>query len=409
MKRILILMLCALLLSGCTAPALDTSPTEATTPVMEMEYLGNSPVPNIRTGIMEQALSPTINVFECTENGVYFLCDTDFGENYILYADHGSDEFVKLCGRAECTHTDKQCNAYIQNGQCLSYYDGYLYVTAGVGSAIQLFRMNLDGTERVKVTDTIEAASGYKGSYGSFLGGGVMTTDVYKLDESGKEVSQSLYYKLDGSMDEVAVLDLSSPYSNHGYDVIADGPSVENELPIMGMYRLDLDHNEQTYLTDIFETCLGYVGAEAYYYVSDGVIYRQVYATGEREVMLDTGLQGDHRLHGFPDGFVISEDVAWEDVLEGVTLESQTLRFYNWDFEYLDEVYIDYPIYLSMKYDSIIVGETEDRILLGDSHFSYATYYIEKSDIGTGNIQLHEYKLPDGIIDPDKFLDSWEE
>ncbi len=408
MKKMIAMLLCVLLLAGCTAPVVET------TAPPEPEFIGNSPVPNIRTGIMEQALSPSINVFECTENGVYFLCHTDFGKDYILYADHGSDEFVKLCGRSDCTHSDDQCNAFIRDGQCLTYYEGYLYVTAeaysGAGSAIQLFRMNLDGTERIKVADTINAASGYSGSYGSFLGGGVMIAEVYKLDGDGKEVSKALYYKLDGSMDEFAELDVPvTPHSNHGYALVVNGASMENELPLMGNYMLDLNKNEAVYLSDFFETCIGYVGAEAYYYISDGVIYRQVYATGEREIMLDTGLVGNHRLHGFPDGFVISEDVAWEDLLEGVTLESQTLSFYNWDFEYLDEVFIDYPIYSPMTYDSIIVGETEERILLGAHDFSYPTYYIDKSEIGTGNIQLHEFKLPEGIIDEDKFLEPWEE
>lgn len=104
-KRLLALALCVLLLAGCTAPVVET------TSPPEPEYIGNSPVPNIRTGISSQSMSTLGNGMEVTESGVYFMCYLK-GLTYLLYADHDSDTFVKLCARPDCTHSDRFCNAY---------------------------------------------------------------------------------------------------------------------------------------------------------------------------------------------------------------------------------------------------------------------------------------------------------
>ena len=48
MKKIIAMLLCLLLLTGCTYGVPET------TAPSEPEYIGNSPVPNLRTGIMAQ-------------------------------------------------------------------------------------------------------------------------------------------------------------------------------------------------------------------------------------------------------------------------------------------------------------------------------------------------------------------
>ena len=90
-------------------------------------------VPQERTGIREQYLATLQNSFECTDTGVYFMCQDIKGNSFLLYGDHGSDTLVKLCGRPDCYHTGGECNAYFDGGTSVCYYDGYLYVTtAGV-------------------------------------------------------------------------------------------------------------------------------------------------------------------------------------------------------------------------------------------------------------------------------------
>lgn len=132
MKKLLALALCVLLLAGCTAPVVET------TSPPEPEYIGNSPVPNIRTGISSQSMSTLGNGMEVTESGVYFMCYPK-GLTYLLYADHDSDTFVKHCARPDCTHSDRFCNAYFENGTNV-YYDGtHLYVGEVSGTYMRTF------------------------------------------------------------------------------------------------------------------------------------------------------------------------------------------------------------------------------------------------------------------------------
>lgn len=385
-KSILCLLL-TMLLCGCGNQA-DTEQ-----PAVPNEYIGNSPVPILRTGIMEQCSTTVMNRFECTEDGVYVL--TDHGD-WILFADHGSDSFVKLCARPDCTHTDYDCNASVRNCQSICWYDGYLYVTSG-GGTVQLHRMDPDGFNRVKVMDTASISGRYSGSYGSYLYNGVMIFTLYKLDDNGKEVSKTFYYKLDGSMEEPQSLEGYCEYRSDGVNILLSGDSRTNELPNMGIYRWNSETKESSYLTDVQGTLKGYFAQDAYYYILDGIICKEDYATGAVTQLLDTGLEGVHRLYAFQDCLAIADDISWEETLDGGEMESQTLRFYNWDFVYLDEISVDYPVSGSYLYPEIISGETESRIYLTAHDYGLPEYYIEKSEIGTDAFAIHPVELPSDV------------
>ena len=83
--------------------------------------------------------------------------------------------------------------------------------------------------------------------------------------------------------------------------------------------------------------------------------------------------------------------------IQGKVLNSQTLRFYSWDYEYLGEVEIPYPVYNSTTYEDIICGDTENRIYLAAHLMGAPEYYIEKSDFGSGKIQIHKLNLPENV------------
>ena len=61
-------------------------------------------VPQERTGIREQYLATLQNSFECTDTGVYFMCQDMKGDSFLLYGDHGSDTLVSsAAGRTVTT------------------------------------------------------------------------------------------------------------------------------------------------------------------------------------------------------------------------------------------------------------------------------------------------------------------
>ncbi|MDE7280801.1 MAG: hypothetical protein K2N36_03560, partial [Ruminiclostridium sp.] len=133
-KKVISSILLCTILTGCS--------NSTTLP----EPPSNSPIPNLRTGMGTARQGIKTTGFECTDTGSYFMCNVG-SNSWLLYADHGSDTVIKLCGRPDCNHSDNDCNAYFGSATDICYYDGFLY-TYDIGSG-DILRMNLDGTERV--------------------------------------------------------------------------------------------------------------------------------------------------------------------------------------------------------------------------------------------------------------------
>ena len=382
MKKLLALALCVLLLTGCTYEVPET------TAPSEPEYIGSSPVPNIRTGIYRQGISTFNNGFESTDTGYYFLY-TSMNGTYLLYGEHDSDTIIKLCGRPDCAHDNRSCNACFDLAFNVCYYEGHLYVLDVAGGGVVLYRIDPDGTNRVKVMDTA-SLSGYNGSYAPIINNGMLHFALTKLDESGNQIYHYYYYKLDGSMEEPERAPDMAPTYCDGYNQFLSGESSTGE-PRQGLYLWDTEANEAVYLTDKPEQW-AYWATESAYYVDDGIIYQSVYGESEAQVVFDTGLRGELRLHGFPDCFVLSRD----NYEESKATWSETLFFYDWEFNSFGQVELDYPVYFDINYN-MICGETENRIYLAAHSIGIPEYYIDKSDFDSGHIKLHPLTLPDDI------------
>ena len=129
-----------------------------------------------------------------------------------------------------------------------------------------------------------------------------------------------------------------------------------------------------------------------------GVVYQQDYADGSSQAVFDTGLKGECRLSCTPDYIIVSEHIPTESELAEqpdleFTSKVPTLYIYSWDFELLEKVEMPHPV--KIRTDDLLCGETEDRLILAAQLFGVPEYYIEKSDIGTGNVEIHPYQLPD--------------
>ncbi|MBQ7344913.1 MAG: hypothetical protein IJW45_02490 [Oscillospiraceae bacterium] len=116
----------------------------------------------------------------------------------------------------------------------------------------------------------------------------------------------------------------------------------------------------------------------------DGAILRLICADQIETVMADTGLEGDYYLFCFPDCMVLASKEDREDDI---------LYFYDWAFQLVDQVQIDYPHEVPAQF--LIVAETVDRLILTDSFRNVPKYYIEKSELGTGGAKVHAFQLPE--------------
>ena len=358
-------------------------------------------VPQERTGIREQYLAILGNSFECTDTGVYFMCQDMKGDSFLLYGDHGSDTLVKLCGRPDCDHRGQDCNAYFSTGgSSVCYYDGYIYVTTASGGSVELFRLNLDGSDRVKVMDSSGAnpGPGYSGTVDTMAWNGVFFFSLSKIDKEGNEELKSYYYLLDGSMEELGERIPGIGGFSDGKQRLVCSEAHSGMSRWMGLYLWDPHTNETNYLVDVPYLCTGYWGAETSYYMQKGVVYQLNYADGSSQAVFDTGLKGECRLSCTPDYIIVSEHIPTESELaEEPELEATskvpTLYIYSWDFELLEKVEMPHPV--KIWTDNMLCGETEDRLILAAQLFGVPEYYIEKSDIGTGNVEIHPYQLPD--------------
>ena len=401
MKRWIVILL---LLTVCTTLTscggkLKTKSDDEPSSVRYSWMAGDSPVPNQRVSLLRQGL--IIVPYAISPTGVYFMeKGGDSKGNFILYGDHGSDTLIRLCGRADCNHNDEDCNAYLYSGSELSYYNNYLYGVSGAGpeeAECELVRMNPDGSNHVTVLDMLSFAKENGGHYIQCDGisDGVLLFSVYQWVEydDGDPTTfaaegtylQSYYYRLDGSMSQPEVAGYTDRWRlihdiPTGFCVWTTASKTGTEN---GSYwDWDPDTNICTYLTDHPGQPGWFDKTQAYYHL-DGAIRRRDNATGTDAVMVETGLEGEYYLTAFPDCIVLTSR-------NEETPDNDMIYIYNWAFEAVDSVNLDYPN--SDCSEDLLIAETSERFIFTNAYKGNPLYYIEKSELGTGNVQIYEFQ-----------------
>lgn len=404
-KRIIALaMAAAAFLSGCkTDPMPDATVKEDVEPTAVYDWMaGESPVPNERIGVVRAGFQGVMVAVSPT--GVYFIPEIhNFdAQRFIMYVDHGSDQVIKLCGRADCTHDDADCNACIYEPQQLSFFDGYLYVKGkretSIGTTFEtepkssLWRVDPDGSNWVEAFDHTAFGEELLGSDGRIDLAIEMISDGYALWSVSKrnetidgqlDVQKSGYYlyPLDGSEDP-------RQSETNGWALYQCGDvllTLRGETQHGGengsYWDWDWEMDTITYLTD-HPGVPGWFGKEQGYYFRDGAICRLTYATQEEEVMVDTGLEGKYYAFCLPDCIILASREE-TDV---------NLYFYNWAFQLVDTVPLDFPH--TERTEFLVLEETAERVILTDDIvYGWPKYYIEKSELGTGEAKVRHYDL----------------
>ena len=406
MKRMIALLLMAvLLLTGGQVGGERPGSNDATTAPTEAQPLydwmaAESPIPVRRSGLLRAGLNSV--PFDVTNEGFYYIANPVGSDtnSYILYGDNNSDTVIKLCGRADCTHDTTDCNAYV-GSTCfaISYWNGYLYAVyeeyvESIGNHnLILCRMNLDGSNRVVVRDLHQFALDNDLEYAhySLMTDGYLKFSIghYEKQPDGSlqpESDEYYYFALDGSMAEPKILEseVGSLYSCG--DVILSLGDAQNGGTHGGYYDWHPETDTATFLCD-HPGQPGWFGETEAYYFKNGGVYRLTYATGMEEKLFDTGLTGKYYATILPDCIIVASK-------EFDNPSDKNLYFYNWNYELVDTVGITYPFMGYMVTDAI-AAETAERIILTNSTLGRPMYYIEKSELGTGNVKIHSFKLPD--------------
>lgn len=409
MKKMIALVLIAmLLLAGCQTHGDQPGSNDATTPPTEAQPQYNwmaaeSPIPVRRSGLLRAGLSTV--PFDVTNDGFYYisLATNASPYSYILYVDNNSDTVIKLCGRADCTHDSADCNAYAGfTCYAISCWNGYLYaVIEEIGNVgedtLKLYRMNLDGSERVVVLDLDQFALNNNSEYDVVYASYELMTDGYLSFAIGHYEKQpdgtlwpvwdeSYYFALDGSMQEPKIVESEVAYLYSCGDVILSLGEAQHGATYGGYYDWDPETDTATYLCD-HPGQPGWFGETEAYFYKDGGVYRLTYATGKEEKLFDTGLTGKYYAIILPDCIIVASS-------DFENPSDKNLYIYNWDYKLVDTIAITYPLMCFMV-DEAVVAETAERIILTNSTRGLPMYYIEKAELGTGNAKIHAFQLPD--------------
>ncbi len=101
--------------------------------------------------------------------------------------------------------------------------------------------------------------------------------------------------------------------------------------------------------------------------------------------MVQTGLSGDYLLNVFPDCMVLASREEKENA-------DKNLYFYNWEYELIETVEIPFANTSKRCTERMVLTETADCLILTGSSGFFPQYYINKSELGTGNATIHEFK-----------------
>lgn len=412
MKRFCALALSAcLLLVGCQrqdVPDPETQPqTEPTSqqkpntqPSADVEFTveydwmaGESPVPVHRIGL--DRIDGANGNYAVSPSGVYCVATEVLLEGtYIYFAENGSNAFEKLCSRTDCAHDGKSCQAYVEQGGKVTYWNGHLYVLNGDRSRAkcEVIRMDSDGSNRETILDLLAFAREQGGEFVTIEG----MTEGYVLFQVSRQVPGEpdahgavttktehlgrYMYALDGSMGEPKARNASGVLYNCGECILCYSTEAKNGGEFGSLWHWEPETDTMEFLTDHPGT-FGYFDEENGYYFRDGSLIRLNYQTGVEETLLETQLTGEYCAYLYPECIVIASTGKESDHI---------LYFYNWAFEPVDQVKLNFEI-LGMTDAMAIVGETAEYFILTDTVAWQPVYYISKAELGTGTATVHTF------------------
>ena len=254
-----------------------------------------------------------------------------------------------------------------------------------------LTRMDADGSNHVSVLDLNQFAKENGGDYAEcvMMNDGVLLFSIFYDKETPSGQLEGTWlnyciYKLDGSMETPEVIDPGTGVIMYSCgDVLL---TYRNDAKYGGEYgsywNWDMETDTLTYLTDHPGQPGWFTETEGYYF-KDGAICRLTYATQTEERMVETGLEGNYYAFSFPDCIVIGSRELSED-------SDNHLYVYNWSYELVDTIEITYPH--TGRTHHLLIAETAERFILSDGSTDNAQYYINKSDLGTGDVKIHSFK-----------------
>lgn len=189
-----------------------------------------------------------------TEDLIYYLCVTRVTHEPIKckvwFSDKKNRDWLPLCGRPDCMHDDKNCNALLEGntGSKIWLYGRHIYYVSDYES---LWRMALDGSAHEKVLDFEFESPDYVGSFyfhDKYL---VLNSVGFSEDDPDREVGEPHIFILDLSLDkpvlrETALAEGPEGRKTTGYPLAGEGKELYTVLDDCTLMRFDLEEASLT-------------------------------------------------------------------------------------------------------------------------------------------------------------------
>lgn len=335
--------------------------------------------------------SATSSSYLATDSAAYYITASEDHKVYLIYARPvDSEQFVLLCGRPNCSHTDKNCNAYAGVG--LGFYRNRIYTTVPSmenGFCMEVVSMRPDGTDRkseAKIPFVFFSDGHVKGMDHCVFHNGKLLLYFSPDDSAPYEEQVARIFCLDLETKELIEPFASystpnirpwismRPSGHYVYDACeyrnADG-SIENWL-----VEMDLDSGSVRKLLQpadalIYDTF--YVDGDTLYYLEPAQGFVEYHLRTGKTVVKEPPVEG--LAYAYYD-----ENQIYAHTVSGENWEYRTIYFLSRDYQLVDQLTL--PERMVYRWRD---GQYLYFTLKGDFVFSHV---LNRQDIGSGRLSL---------------------
>ena len=322
--------------------------------------------------------------FRNQDRGCFFIETAD--SYYYLYNEKvyfsrkDKPEFYILCSKPNCSHSDEECNAYA--GTALGYWAGDLYAAVLMGENKRIIRMNLDGSEHetiAPITMPVASTGASGGTYDFTFHNGYLyyyvaaePNSFFRVELSSGKTERILDELLqdDSGISQMLRFDGDNMYffrtALSGERVLYQFNSVENTLSRLWIWPENTPEAWMVNHQTVF-----------YYSRERGTFCEYNYSTGKRAESEPQNYYAGAAYYDTDYVYLIT----WEDA----DFSNKGLSFYTLDYQFLGQLEI--PNGFDFDY------ATQDYLFFAAEMSNRLTYYLPKSSIGSGELEL--LPLPD--------------
>ena len=386
-KKISILLI-IVLIAGCIASCLMLASCNKSSPLEsnpsntknESSSIGNLNTDSLKPESYYTSFKQGITIGKYLETpyGAYYCSLL----GYLYYSEKGNTEYITLCNKPDCTHSSKDCNAYIGTAP-IGYYDGKIYYE--VWNNINC--MDMDGSNHKTVKTLYE---GYDNNFGFFHNGYYyyVITKGGCLGGIGNDDNNFYRVKVDDDSKPEIVLTNDAILKISLFTIDEDNIYIIAHIPenskFVSLYSYSTISKSWSELSDAF-------GGPSAYYINDDTGYCYINNKGFYEIDIDTKQMKQMKTLEFENEGICSA-LYYPDYIylihytnEPFNFLNQILYIYDWDYNLIDSVEFD-KVYGTGGF----VGDVDGYIIFTSNFDVKPEYYIDKSEIGTGNLMFHK-------------------